>query len=162
MKNISEWNVDHLVITGDLTDNASEKDFDLLRRALKKFGFLAGERLSIVIGNHDIFGGVQKAEDIFAFPDKISSINYSKQVSNFISYFPEAYENCYHLSQNEFFPFVKRIKNVLLIGLNSVAEYSKLSNPFGSNGEINASQFGETCELLKSVDEDIKYRIGMH
>ena len=159
LKNISERNVDHLVITGDLTDNATENDLDLLRRALKKYRYLSGERLSIVIGNHDIFGGVQKAEDIFAFPDKISSINNSKQVSNFISYFPEAYENCYHLSQNEFFPFAKIIDNALLIGLNSVAEYSKLSNPFGSNGEISASQFGETYDILKSSDKDIKYKI---
>ena len=159
LKNISERNVDHLIITGDLTDNAAEKDLDLLRKSLKKYGFLSGEKLSIVIGNHDIFGGVQKAEDIFTFPEKCSSINYSDKVRNFISYFPEAFDNCDYLSTKDFFPFSKRINNALLIGLNSVAEYSNLSNPFGSNGEISSSQFGETYDIFKSVPKDIKYRI---
>lgn len=159
LKHISDRNVDHLVITGDLTDNATEKDLDLLRKSLKKYGFLSGERLSIVIGNHDIFGGVQKAEDIFIFPEKCSSIDYSDKVSNFISYFPEAFDNCVYLSSKDFFPYSKRINNTLLIGLNSISEYSRLSNPFGSNGEISTSQFGDTYDILKSVDKDIKYRI---
>lgn len=159
LKYISTKKVDHLIITGDITDNASEKDFEIFRRMLKRQGFLSGDKVSIVIGNHDIFGGVQKAEDIFTFPDKCSAVNYNKHVSNFISYFPDAYDNCYYLSQKEFFPFAKRINNTLLIGLNSIPEYSKLGNPFGSNGEINAAQFSEMFEILKSAEKDIKYKI---
>ncbi len=161
LKYISEKNVDHLIITGDLTDNATEKDLEIFRRMLNRHGFLRGDKVSIVIGDHDIFGGVQKAEEIFTFPEKCSKINYNKRVNNFISYFPEAFDNCYYLSPKDFFPFAKRIDNTLLIGFNSIARYSKLNNPFGSNGEISASQFSETLDLLKSVEKDVKYKIVM-
>jgi len=161
LKHLSEKKVDHLIITGDITDNASEKDLEIFRRMLNRHGFLRGDKFSLLVGNHDIFGGVQKAEDIFSFPEKCSSVNYNGRLRNFISYFPEAFENCYYLSPKNFFPFAKKINNTLLIGLNSIAQYSKLSNPFGSNGEINASQFSEVFELLKSADAEIKYKIIM-
>ena len=107
LKQISEKKVDHLIITGDITDNASEKDLEIFRRMLTKFGFMSGEKLSIIIGNHDIFGGVQKAEDIFNFPDKCNSVNYNKCVNDFLSYFPEAFNNCHYLSSKNFFPSLK-------------------------------------------------------
>lgn len=159
LKYISEQKVDHLIISGDITDNASEKDFEIFRRMLNKYGFMNGEKLSIIPGNHDIFGGVQKAEDIFSFPERCNSINYNKSISTFLSYFPEAFDNCFYLSTKNFFPFAKNIKSTLIVGLNSVARYSKLSNPFGSNGEIDATQFGELFEILKNADKDIQNKM---
>ena len=159
LKEISENNVDHLIITGDITDNASEKDLEIFRRMLAKYGFINGDRLSIIPGNHDIFGGVQKAEDIFTFPEKCNAVNYNKRVNNFLSYFPEAFGNCHHLSSRNYFPFTKKINNTLIIGLNSIAQYSKLSNPFGSNGEIDSTQFGELFDILKATEKDVKYKI---
>jgi len=159
LKQISENKVDHLIITGDITDNASEKDFEIFRRMLTKYGFMKGEKLSIIPGNHDIFGGIQKAEDIFTFPEKCDKINYYKRVNNFLSYFPEAFSNCQYLSSKSFFPFAKKINNTLIVGLNSIAQYSKLSNPFGSNGEIDATQFGELFDILKTTEKDERHKI---
>jgi len=159
LKEISESKADHLIITGDITDNASEKDLAIFRKLLKKYGFLAGERLSIIIGNHDIFGGVQKAEDIFSFPERCKSINYNSKLNYFLSFFPEAFNNCFYLSTKNYFPFAKKLDNVLLTGLNSIAPYSKLSNPFGSNGEVDAGQFGELVDIFNIRDADIKFRI---
>ena len=88
-----------------------------------KYGFINGDRLSIILGNHDIFGGVQKAEDIFTFPEKCNAVNYNKRVNNFLSYFPEAFSNCHYLSSKNYFPFAKKINNTLIIGLNSIARY---------------------------------------
>ena len=126
---------------------------------LKKHGFLNGEKLSIIFGNHDIYGGVQKAEDIFTFPEKCSKTNYNKSVENFLSYFPEAFDNCYYLSSKNFFPYAKKLNDVLIVGVNSIAKYSKLTNPFGSNGEIDASQFGEIYDILKDSGDEIKTKI---
>ena len=159
LKYIYSQKVDHLIVSGDITDNASEKDFEIFRRMLNRYGFLNGEKLSIVPGNHDIFGGVQKAEDIFSFPERCNSVNYTKIVNTFLSFFPEAYHNCFYLSPKNFFPFTKIINNTLIVGLNSIARYSKLSNPFGSNGEIDATQFGELFEILKNTNKDIMNRI---
>jgi Icc protein len=159
LKYISEQKVDHLIITGDITDNASEKDLELFRRILVKYGFINGDKLSIIPGNHDIFGGVQKVEDIFSFPERCNSVNYNKCVSTFLSYFPEAFDNCFYLSTKNFFPFAKKINNTLIVGLNSIARYSKLSNPFGSNGEIDAAQFGELFDILQNADKETKNKI---
>ncbi len=153
LKNISDQKVDHLVITGDLTDNAERTDFLLLRRLLKRYGFLSGQKLSLTIGNHDIFGGVQKPDDIFLFGDKCRNVDYKKKVSDFISYFPEAFENCDYVDK-DYFPFLKIINDVLFLGINSIAEYSAINNPFASNGEVSLSQFNKTLELLSKHSVD--------
>ncbi len=158
LKNISDINVDHLVITGDLTDNAEQNDFLILRRLLKRFGFLSGKKLSLTIGNHDIFGGVQKPDDIFSFGERCRNVNYRKMVSDFISYFPEAFENCEYLDK-DYFPFLKSIDDVLFLGLNSIAEYSAINNPFSSNGEVSLNQFNKTFELFSKYSNDCKNRI---
>jgi len=149
LKYISKEQFDHLVITGDLTDNASTEDFVTLRNLFKRFGFLSGDKLSIVIGNHDIFGGVQNAEDIFEFPKRSSHVDFNQKINEFISFFPETLENCFYISPNGYFPYAKIVGDVLLIGLNSNAKYSSINNPFASNGEISTSQFTEMLEILK-------------
>jgi 3',5'-cyclic AMP phosphodiesterase CpdA len=159
LKEISENHVDHLIISGDITDNASENDLEIFRRILIKYGFMDGKKLSIVAGNHDIFGGVQKAEDIFNFPEKCSTTNYTEKLETFLSYFPEAFSNCQYISPKNFFPFTKILNNTLIIGINSIAKYSRLSNPFGSNGLVDASQFGELYEILKNNNKDVNHKI---
>ncbi|MCU0412869.1 MAG: metallophosphoesterase [Ignavibacteriaceae bacterium] len=159
LKQISQRKVDHLIVTGDITDNASEKDLEIFRRMLNKYGFISGDKLSIIPGNHDIFGGVQKAEEIFSFPEKCNAVDFNKQVSSFLSYFPEAFDNCFYLSPKNFFPFAKKINNLLIVGLNSIALYSKLTNPFGSNGEIDAAQFGELFDIFNNANNEVKHRI---
>lgn len=155
---INELNVDHIVITGDLTDNADPKDFFLLRNLFDKYNLLYGNRLSIVIGNHDIFGGVQTAEDIFAFPEKCNAVDYKEKVDEFYNYFPEAFEGCSYISAENKFPYAKVLGDVLFVGLNSIAEYSRLKNPFASNGKISLQQFIELVEILDSY-KNVKHKI---
>ena len=131
----------------------------MFRGLLKRYGFLDGENLSVVIGNHDVFGGTQKAEDIFIFPEKCKGVNYDERVNEFVSFFPETLSNCFYISPTGCFPYAKEIDDIIFIGLNSVAKYSRLSNTFGSNGEINTSQFAETVELLKSIESSTKLKI---
>jgi 3',5'-cyclic AMP phosphodiesterase CpdA len=140
---------DHIVLTGDLTDNAIPHDFLILRKLLERLNLLDSDKLSVVIGNHDIFGGVQTAEDIFTFPDKCSKVNYNQKVKEFYQYFPELFENCIKFNPLKVFPFVKPISNFLLIGLNSISEYSRMSNPFASNGIIELTQLNEVSEILE-------------
>ena len=71
IKYILQTKADHIVITGDLTDNACSKDFEILRSLFRSYDILRGDRLSVVIGNHDIFGGLQTPEDILSFPGKV-------------------------------------------------------------------------------------------
>lgn len=153
-----ENKADHLVITGDLTDNASEKDFEILRNLFKKNDLLTSDRLSLVIGNHDIFGGLQSAEDIFLFPERCKNVDYDLMVNNFVSYFKETFSDCVYKSAETYFPFAKIIDDTLITGINSIARYSKIKNPFSSNGEVNLSQFNELVKIFES-NQGIKHKL---
>ncbi len=150
---------DHLAITGDLVDNAAKEDFEILRKMFKDYGLLRHDRLSVIIGNHDIFGGLQKADDIFNFPQKCLNTDYEKKVDEFVSYFSETFDNCIHKDEEKHFPFVKLFDNVLITGLNSNAPYSRISNPFASNGEIGNEQFSELTNILCTFGPLVQNRI---
>ena len=133
---------DHMVISGDLTENAEKTAFELVRKTLKKFGLLNSRKLSLVIGNHDIFGGVHLAEDLLNFPKKCKSTNYENKISEFNSYFKETFQK--KANQNEsIYPFIKEFDEVVFIGMNSIAKYSVYKNPFASNGKIDDRQMAE-------------------
>jgi 3',5'-cyclic AMP phosphodiesterase CpdA len=159
LKRALEMKFDHLAITGDLTDNADPKDFEILRNLFKSNGLLESNRLSLVIGNHDIFGGIQAPEDIFNFPDKCSSINYRKKVIEFGNYFNETFNESVLRFKEDFFPFVKVIDGILILGINSIAQYSRMKNPFASNGKISKSILENVDRLLKAYSLNCKYKI---
>lgn len=140
LKHALDSGADHIVITGDISDNAQEQDFFIFRKILQSFDLLSAERTSVVIGNHDIFGGVQTAHDIVSFPSKCINTNYRQKVENFVKYFEELFENTFIPHKEEMFPFAKEIDDVVLIGVNSIDEYSKLKNPFASNGHVSKNQ----------------------
>ena len=142
-------NVDHLVITGDLVENPDPYDFELLRKVLKQTGFLTSDRLSLVIGNHDIFGGVLTVQDLFNFTKRCETIDYKRKVKEFYEYFAESFKGCSYISPGNIFPYAKVIDDVLITGLNSVAEYSKTKNLFASNGEISTAQLNEVNNIFK-------------
>jgi 3',5'-cyclic AMP phosphodiesterase CpdA len=145
---IGNLGVDHLVITGDIAANATKQDFQMARAILKSSGWLDSEALSVVIGNHDVFGGVHHAEDILTFPKHCRHTDFEAKVSEFYDYFHEAFDKCLFGSQESVFPYGKVIDDVVLVGMNSVAEYSRLGNPIGSNGEVSEAEFKRTSKVL--------------
>ena len=159
LKYILSQKADHIAITGDLTDNAAERDFEILRNLFNGFGLMSSERLSVVIGNHDIFGGVQTAEDILSFPGKCMDTDYSAKVKRFTDYFRETFSKCVFKNDESYFPFAKILDDVLLTGLNSIIPYSKLTNPFASNGEISLDQFNSLNSLLDDFSEFCKTKL---
>jgi 3',5'-cyclic-AMP phosphodiesterase len=154
--------IDHLIITGDLVENPDEYDFELLRKVLKQNGFLTSDRLSLVIGNHDVFGGVVTVEDLFNFTNNCEQIDYNHRVREFYDYFSESFEYCSYISPVNIFPYAKIINDVLIIGLNSVAEYSKAKNIFASNGEINPVQLNEVTGILNMYSNYKKKLVLIH
>ncbi len=147
---ISDTGYDHLIITGDITENGDKDSFELTRKLLKKFGMLDETKTSLVIGNHDIYGGVHLAEDIVNFPKKCKYTDYISKVKEFEHYFSETFSNTYRPVKNGPFPYVKEFDNFIIVGLNSIAKYSVLKNPFASNGIINRKQFRELERILGS------------
>lgn len=159
LRYISAKNVDHLIISGDLVDNADESDLLLLKKMISREGYLSSDKLTIVPGNHDIFGGPQKPDDIFSFPDRCIGIDYTEKVKSFNQIFKESFSNTIFSDSGDEYPFAKIIGNILIIGVNSIAEYSKFRNPFASNGEISLSQFHRINNFLEQFNNQVLYKM---
>ncbi|MCL5035134.1 MAG: metallophosphoesterase [Bacteroidetes bacterium] len=139
---------DHIVLTGDITGQGEDRDFRSVRRLLKYFGLLDYERLSVTIGNHDIFGGVHRAEDLFSFKTHCRTVNYADKLKAFEQAFKETLPKKAYPSQ-EVFPFVKIVGPAALVGMNSVSKFHAVFNPFGSNGQILPEQIQAAETILR-------------
>jgi len=155
---------EHFVITGDISDNANSGDFNTFRNILRKFDLLRADKATVIIGNHDIFGGPQAASDIIKFPQKCINTDYNRKIYYFVNYFRELFEGTYRYNDEVFFPFVKVLDKVALIGLNTVDYYSRLKNPFASNGHVSKLQRKLFSQLLFSTDlkEKVKVVLAHH
>ena len=156
-----EQGVDHFVITGDISDNAQEKDFLILRKILETYKLLSADKTSIIIGNHDIFGGVHTVSDVINFPSKCANTNYKEKVTKFFKYFKELFENAIFPSEESPFPYVKVLKDVVLIGMNSIDTYSKLKNPFASNGHVSKIERENLKKIFDEYEFPNKMKIAM-
>lgn len=164
IKQIATSGVDHLVVTGDISDNSIEEDFLWFRKILKENDLLSSNRTSVVIGNHDIFGGVQTASDIIDFPSKCVRVDFKDKVRKFVNYYEELFENTFSPSNKSVFPYVKDLGEVAIIGANSVDKYSKLRNPFASNGFVSKEQINEIQKIfdLRELSGKIKLFLIHH
>ncbi len=141
---------DHVVLTGDISANADTGDFEVARQLLSRHGLLTPDKLSMVIGNHDVFGGVHIAEDILGFPTRCRRTDLRRKTFEFLHAFPEIFSGVLTVSDRDPFPFVKIVGPLAFIGLNSVAPYSSVRNPLGSNGEVDEAQMVRLERLLGS------------
>ncbi|MDP4200465.1 MAG: metallophosphoesterase [Bacteroidota bacterium] len=126
---------EHIVITGDLTSNADARDLRTTRRLFEMLGIMRSSKLTIVPGNHDIYGGPQLADDVLAFPERCRICDTRERLAIFQEHFSELFADTITVGGLAY-PFVKRLKHVAFMALNTVAEHSVIGNPFGSNGEI--------------------------
>ncbi len=156
LSEVARINPDHLIVTGDLTDNADPDDLRIVRNLLSKHGFSESEKLTVIVGNHDIFGGVQSIEDIVLFPERCKETDYDSRVREFHSVFSKTLDNAAYISRNCFYPFAKIIKDTLLIAVNSIDIYSRLRNPFASNGFVSPEQIDEISEIVKMFKKEVK------
>ncbi len=148
IKRCHDYKVDHLFITGDIAHDARPGDWQILRTLLARYGFLSARRTSLVIGNHDIYGGVHLATDILHFPNRCRETNYDKVVRTFGVRFRETFDHTRQADHNPYFPYVKLIGGKMIIGLNSIARYSKFKNSVASNGYIAKEDFRFVKNIL--------------
>ena len=131
---------DHIIISGDIVSTAHEDDYYLAREILSNHQLLDSSRLTIVPGNHDIFGGPHRAIDVFSFPQHIRSVDYARHTELFKSAFAETFQGVTRLSETSLFPFVKTAGPFNIIGLNSIPPWSFRQNPLGTNGMLDDQQ----------------------
>jgi 3',5'-cyclic AMP phosphodiesterase CpdA len=150
---------DHVVITGDLSHMGSHRDFEILRTIFEDYNLLDPNRLSLTIGNHDIFGGVQLAEDVLEFPQRCKAIHFNQKTREFVEFFRECFDNVHRLDQRHFFPFAKPVKDIVLFGVNSCIEYSLIKNPMASNGHVSKAYRKLLTDLMSLKKYQNKLKI---
>ena len=153
LTDIKDKGCDHIIITGDLVDNPHLKDLLFVREILSHFDLLDSGKLSVIPGNHDIFGGAVHGKMFFRFPLTCKELNYAQKVDSFIDAFKETFPN------NNSFPNLKVIDNIAIIGTNSVDVWSEKGNPEGSNGKIDKKNFKKLEKILSSEEVKDKYKI---
>lgn len=109
---------DHVVIAGDLFDYATvfEEDAAAVRGELRRRGLWNRRKLSVVVGNHDIFetphhGGIRK----WITAAKTVLCDAQGSYEAFCSWAEDLVDSGGRLSSGDLFPFAKRIGHVLLL-----------------------------------------------
>jgi predicted phosphodiesterase len=141
-------NVGHVVITGDLSHLGQVEELEECASILRRHGYWDSSRLTVTIGNHDIFGGPYLAEDVLTFPGNCRDTDYEAKVNTFRNIFSPAFESTIPADNGAVFPFVKLIGSVALIGINTVAHWKAVRNPLGSNGDVDEVQYEQLARML--------------
>lgn len=153
LKDIRSRECDHIVITGDLVENPEPREFQYVKEILSHFEILSPDKLSVIPGNHDIFGGAPNSVMFFTFQlickETNTKLNEEKFIETFQDTFPE----------EKSFPYLKVIDNIAFIGINSMDKWSVKKNPEGSNGFINDSDFKKIKKIISSEALKDKYKI---
>lgn len=153
LKDIKEKGCDHVVITGDLVENPKDQDLQYVREILYYYGLLNHDRMSVVPGNHDIFGGAEKGIEGIFFSLACKNVDYKESVDKFIETFKETFP------KNHSFPYLKILDNIALIGINSIDVWSESKNPEGSNGRIRKDVYKKLKKIFSSEEVKDKVRI---
>lgn len=147
IKKILDSGFDHLVMTGDIVDVVNFEDLWGLREVLDRNGILRWERVTIIPGNHDIFGkyefnGIVGLRDTAMRAMESKGISYHRKLSEFCEIFRETITDDKNEPLN--FPFIKILRGgpngVAIVAFNSVLEWSLNLNPSGSRGYIHAEE----------------------
>lgn len=140
---------DHIVISGDVSEDGRDEDFLFLRELLVKFEILNPAKTTLVIGNHDIYGTAINIEDALSYPDRCKNTDYDERVINFTSYFNELFEGAELFRGSSFYPFLKKVGDVFILGMNSIERYST-RNFAASNGIVKKEQRLAAEKLLST------------
>ncbi|MEO8665343.1 MAG: metallophosphoesterase [Ignavibacteria bacterium] len=144
LSDIRERGCDHVLVTGDIAENPNIQDLLYVRELFSHFDLLDSSKMSVIPGNHDIFGGAPKGPDFFRFAMMCKKIDYDEKVDQFIDVFKETFPS------NNSFPYLKIINNIAIVGINSIDKWSVKKNPEGSNGRIGENDFEKIKLILTS------------
>jgi 3',5'-cyclic AMP phosphodiesterase CpdA len=135
---ISSRKPDHLAITGDMVNLATDNEVDV---ALTWLDAVAeGMDMSLVPGNHDAY--------VPGAYDKVAVAWRHHMISD---------DKAHVRPDNGLFPFMRVRKNVALIGISTATA----TPPFVASGYFGIPQARRTVEMLKSAREQGLFRVVM-
>jgi 3',5'-cyclic-AMP phosphodiesterase len=144
LEHLKKTKVDHLVISGDLTDTAEPKDWQILKDRLIEHDLYDWQKVTVIAGNHDLIN----LEEEMRFYNVLNPLpgikkrSFSGKVSRFCSMFSELIASDDESAAG--FPFVKIMKidgfSLAFVAVNSVWPWNPTENPLGARGCISPSE----------------------
>ena len=167
---IRDYNVDHLIITGDLTNSGQEHEYEKVVRTLEDLDFLSGEKLTVIPGNHDLFTfffsrfpqiesiskNLRKIPSTFAQLVNYKLCHYQNDLDIFYGRFEASFQNVVNLPGNRpgQYPFIKTLdRDVALIGLETNQLPQFPLNLFCSTGYLDPETTSEILERPELKDK---------
>ncbi len=132
---IKEHAPDHIAVTGDLVNLGLPMELEAATEWLKELG--SGDRVSVVPGNHDIYARFHHDPGVSRWRDYMLSDTFGDQL------FGEA------SGRDEWFPFVRKLGQVALVGLNSAVP----TPPFVAAGELGRAQLSRLPSALQKLQD---------
>lgn len=154
LKDIKERKIDHILLTGDIVDYGTAEEFDLVKNTFDKYGYYDKDKLTIIPGNHDIYGGPSDKMPGYMFIQYCRKLNFSKTVNNLAKRFSD-------ITGSKEFPYLKIINNFAVIGINSIYEWNLHENSNGTNGYLKNSILKKLVNIFKSEELKDKIKIVM-
>lgn len=133
---LAEADVDHLAVTGDLSNLSLEAEFELAHELLSGFG--DGRKVSVIPGNHDCYTYTSGRRGVFErhFADYM------------VSDLPE-------LARDRCYPWVKCLDEVALIGLSSAIA----TPPVLATGKVSPTQLDALAEALAHREVRDRFKV---
>ncbi|MEI8185655.1 MAG: metallophosphoesterase [Chlorobiaceae bacterium] len=135
---------DHLVISGDLSNNANPQDWKIIREKLESHGLYHWDKATVIAGNHDLIN----LEEEMRFYNALNPLArlrknaFDRRVIDFCLFFQELITG--EEQGNQAFPFLKIINyssiKIAFAALNSVYPWYPADNPLGARGYITTGQ----------------------
>ncbi len=127
-RSLAALGIDHLVITGDVSNLALEREFDRVRDLLEGDVGLSADQISLVPGNHDAYtrGSVKKRRFLQWFAPYLSS-------------------DLHDLADESGFPFVRLRGPAAFIGLSTAVSRP----PFVASGQLGQRQLDALGRALE-------------
>jgi predicted phosphodiesterase len=110
---------DHVIVAGDLFDSASafEDDAEALRRQLRRERLWSSDRLTITVGNHDIFHTPHRGTVVERGVEmaRAFTADANESYEGFCDWAGEVVRSRSRLTDDDLFPFVKELDGVRLL-----------------------------------------------
>lgn len=174
-RNISTKDIDHFVITGDLTNAGLNEEFEKVVEILCRYNLYSDERLTVIPGNHDLYapffkeflslssvtGNYKKVMEFLKFHLLYNKNRYSKDIAKFNDYFKNSFLTAKTVSESKYgYPFIKILSDkVVLIGIDSNSLPSIIRNPGCSTGEITKKGYNALQKIFESNEVKDKIKI---
>lgn len=152
LKDIKKRKVDHILLTGDIVDCATAEEYKLVKNTFDKYDYYDKDKLTVIPGNHDIYGGPSDRMPGYMFIQYCRKLNFKKSVNNFAKQFSD-------INTNKEIPYFKVIDNAAVIGINSIYEWDLHENSNGTNGYLKDSIIKKLVNILEKKELKDKIKI---